>query len=302
LEDAAVRVKLSADHFVKVRGLIKDLIAKLATDAKEEAEQKGFCDKAMSKAIGDRDEGKSRQEAAQAKLTTLTSQKDDLKNDIAELGKAIAANKKALNEATELRNEEKEDNEKTVEDAKNGAEAAGMALDVLANFYKGAAFLQTKKYTPPKADRDGNTVGDLAPDTFDSEYKGAQGESKGVMGILEVIVADFRRTVKTVEAEDKAAQDAFDKAEKESNADTKAKQDTSDKKDAKPNQTEADILDQQQALKDATDLFEAGMDKLDDLKAMCVEGEETNEERKAARKKEIEALKDAQNILDEWQN
>ena len=67
----------------------------------------------MSKAIGNRDEGKAKQEAADAKVTTLTAQKEDLTNDIAELGKAIAANKKALNEATELRNDEKADNEES---------------------------------------------------------------------------------------------------------------------------------------------------------------------------------------------
>jgi len=35
---------------------------------------------------------------------------------------------------------------------------------------------------------------------------------------------------------------------------------------------------------------------------MCVEGEETWEERKAKREQEIEALKQALQILDEWQS
>jgi len=302
LQGAAARVQLSADHFVKVRGLIKDLIKKLEADAKSEAKQKGFCDKAMSAAIKDRDDGKSKEEAANAKLTTLTALKEDLTNDIGELGEGIAANKKALNEATELRNEEKGDNEATVDSAKDGLQATNLALTVLKDFYK-SAFLQTSssKYTPPKSDREGNTVGDLAPDTFDEEYQGAGGESKGIMGILEVIVSDFDRTIKTVSADEKTAQDAFDKMEKESNDDTKAKQDSSDKKDGQLKKAESDILGQQQALKDATDLFDAGVEKLDDLKSMCVEGEETWEERAAARKKEIEALKDAQKVLDEWQ-
>merc|ERR1719456_866170 len=41
LSAVALKVKLSADHFVKVRGLIKDLIAKLKADAEAEAESKG---------------------------------------------------------------------------------------------------------------------------------------------------------------------------------------------------------------------------------------------------------------------
>lgn len=48
--------------------------------------------------------------------------------------------------------------------------------------------------------------------------------------------------------------------------------------------------------------FESGEQKLEELHATCVAGEETWEERAAARKKEIEALKEAQTVLDEWQN
>ena len=50
-----MRVTVAADHFVKVRGLIKDLIAKLKADAKSEATQKGNCDTGMAKAIAGRD-------------------------------------------------------------------------------------------------------------------------------------------------------------------------------------------------------------------------------------------------------
>ena len=45
--------------------------------------------------------------------------------------------------------------------------------------------MQTK-YTPPNSDREGNTVGDVAPDFAGDNYAGAQSESKGIVGILEV--------------------------------------------------------------------------------------------------------------------
>jgi len=301
LKSLAVRVQLSADHFVKVRGLIKDLIDKLKADAKSEAEQKSFCDKAMKKALTDRDTGKSRQEAAGAKISTLTSRKEDLTEDIADLTAKIAENKKALNEAMELRSQESAENTATVASAEQGHEAVNMALTLLSDFYGANAFLQTKKYTPPKSDRDGKTVGDLAPKVFDEEYNGAQAESKGIIGILEVIASDFERTIKTVTNEEKTAQDAFNKFEKEANDDTNAKSETQSKKEAEVKKTEGEILEQEQNLKDSTDLFQSGEDKLDDLKAACVEGEETWEERAAARKKEVEALKEAMTVLDEWQ-
>jgi len=301
LRSAAARVMVSADHFVKVRTLIKDLINKLADDAKAEAEQKSFCDKAMNDALTNRDESKSNQEAAQAKIATLTSTKKDLISDMADLEKNVAANKKALNEATELRNDEKEENEATVASAKEGQESTNLAMGLLKDFYSGAFVQTASKYTPPNSDRDGKTVADLAPEFATEEYHGAQGESKGIIGILEVIVSDFDRTIKTVTDNEKAAQDAFDKFEKESNDDNDNMGNTRDKKEGKLKETKASILEQKQAHKDATDIFDSAEEKLDDLKSSCVEGEETWEERAAARKKEIEALKEAQNVLDEWQ-
>lgn len=303
LRHAAARVQLSKDHFVKVRMLIKDLIKKLKDDAAAEAEQKSFCDKAMKKAITSRDEGKTKQEAAQSKLATLTSQKEELTTEMADLAAKIAENKKAVNEATELRDSEKADNEETLRQAEQGLEAVNMALTILGDFYKNA-FLQagSNRYVPPKSDRDGNTVGDLAPETFDEKYHGAQGESKGIIGIMEVISSDFDRTIQKVKSDEKDAQDAFNKFEKETNDDTDAMQKTVGEKDTKLKETEGDLVEQQQALKDATAIFDSAEEKLEELHSSCVEGEETWEERAAARKKEIEALKEAQSVLDEWKN
>jgi len=302
LQGAAARVQLSADHFVKVRGLIKDLIAKLEKDAAAEADQKSFCDKAMSDALTERDDGKSDQEAAQAKLTTLGAQKEELENNIADLMAEIAENKKALNEATTLRNEEKNDNEKTLAEAKEGEEAVKMALNILGSFYDNAFVQTSKKYVPPNSDRDGNTVGDLAPKTESEPYHGAQDEAKGIVGIMEVIASDFERTINKVEEDERAADEAFVQLEKETNADIDTMTTTSKEKEGELKDTKGSLLEQEQALKDATDLNDSGEEKLEDLKAGCVEGEETNEERVAARKKEVEALKEAQNVLDEWKN
>jgi hypothetical protein len=302
LQGAAARVQLSADHFVKVRGLIKDLITKLEKDAAAEADQKSFCDKAMSDAIQQRDDGKSDQEAAQAQLTKLRATKEELENDIADLAAEIAANKKALNEASQLRNQEKADNEQTLAEAEEGEEAVKMALQILGDFYDNAFVQTSKKYVPPNSDRDGNTVGDLAPKTESEPYHGAQDEAKGIVGIMEVIQSDFARTISTVEEEERVADEKFVALEKETNGDIKTMDESSTKKDGELKDTKGSLLEEEQALKDATDLNEAGMEKLDNLKADCVEGEETWQERADARKKEVEALKEAQNVLDEWQN
>merc|ERR1719424_2106174 len=163
LKGAAARVMVSADHFVKVRGLIKDLIQKLKDDAKSEAEQKSFCDKAMKKAVDDRDAGSTKKEAQNAKLTSEKADKERLTQEIADLAAKMAENAKALNEAAELRDGEKTENEETIQSAEDGKTAIEYALNTLNDFYK-SAFVQTAaKFTPKDSDRDGNTFEDLAP-------------------------------------------------------------------------------------------------------------------------------------------
>jgi len=299
LSALAVRVQVAEDHFVKVRQLIKDLIAKLEADAEAEAKTKDICDTGMAKAIKDRDEAAAKIEAANAKITTETARKNLLEDEIDKLNKEVAELKKALLEATELRQEEKADNEKTVKMAKEGAEATKTALEILSKFYKANALLQ-KKYVPPNSDRDGNTVGDLAPEVFSGKYKGAQQEGTGIIGILEVILSDFDRTVEKTEEYEAEAQEAFEEFEKQTNEDIDKKNDRIKEAKGELADAKAAILEGEQELKDGNDLAESAQDSLDSLKAMCVEGEETWEERTKKREEEIEALKAALAILEDW--
>jgi len=281
--------------------LIKDLILKLKDDAKSEATQKGVCDKGMAKAISDRDEANAKIEVANAKITTLTAKQNALEDEIDTLNNDIAELKKALLEATELRADDKADNEKSIEMSDEGVASVKLALGLLKGFYD-KAFLQKGKYTPPKADRDGNTVGDLAPDSgFDSSYHGSQAESKGIVGILEVILSDFERTNAKADQDEKDSEETFDLFEKDTNDDIGKKDTRIGKANGELTDAKANILEQEQALSDGKDLLDSGLQALEDLESMCVKGEETWEERKKKREEEIEALKQALTILEEWQ-
>lgn len=300
LSAIAVRVKVAEDHFVKVRGLIQDLIDKLKEDAKAEAKTKGVCDTGMANAINDRDDANAKIEAANAKITVETARKNALEEEIDTLNKQIAELKKALLEATELRAEEKAENEKTITMAEDGAKACNTALDVLKTFYENA-FVQTN-YVPPNSDRDGNTVGDLAPEVFDKNYHGAQAESTGIIGIIEVLISDFDRTVEKTEKDEKESQDAFDTFEKETNEDVVKKNTRIEAAEGELSDAKANILAGEQALSDAKELLESAAEALVALEEMCVKGEETWKERTDKRMEEIEALKQALTILEDWQN
>merc|ERR1719460_2908102 len=93
----------TSDPFVKIRGLIEDMIAKLLKEAEEEATQKAFCDAEMGKS-------KKSQEEKMMTLDKLQSRIDGASSTIAEntesiktLEAEVAEIDKAQAEATELR-------------------------------------------------------------------------------------------------------------------------------------------------------------------------------------------------------
>jgi len=295
----SMKVKLAADHFVKVRGLIKDLIQKLEDDAEAEATQKGFCDKNMADAVRKRDRANANLEVAVGNINKLTAEKEQLSKEVNELKQAIADNLKALNEATELRNSEKDENEVTVETATEGKEAVEMAIGVLNEFYNNA-FIQTK-YTPPNAGRDGQTVGDKAPEAFSGTYHGNQDAAKGIVGLLDVILDDFERTISTTNDEESAAQSAFETYEQDTKDDNDDKEDDITTKKNRIADIKDDLVDETEDKDDAITLKDEAKKELQKLKPLCIEGEETYAQRVAKREKEIEALKEAMTLLDEWQ-
>jgi len=295
-------LRISGDHFVKVRGLITDLVNKLKNDAKEEATQKGYCDKAMKKAVDNRDKGHADKEAEKASIATLTAKQLKLKTETATLTKQIAQNTKSLLEATELRGGNKRANEDAITGANAGNKATELALRSLSKFYSGNKdnFVQLKsKYTPPNADSDGNTLADVAPASESTNYKGSQTESKGIIGMLDVISSDFERTARQVAADELGEVTAYNALKKKTNSDSTAKGASKTTKEGELKTAGLDKVTAQSNLRNALILLKSGTDKLDSLKAQCVEGEETWAERAAARKKEVEALKDAMKSLDE---
>lgn len=298
LQGVAVRAQLAGDNLVKVRGLIKDMLARLAEEAKSESSRKGFCDKGIKEAVEDRDTAVAGQEAANAKLATLTAEKENLTEDIAELGEKVAQLRKALNDATTLRDEEKADNLETIASADQGKKAVEAALGLLTKFYN-SALLQSgsKRSLQPTADRSGKTVGDLAPAAFDGTYHGAQDESKGIMGMLEVIAADFGRTLEKVKDDESEAQSTFENYEKDTADEVKEKVATSDAKRAKLSATSDSIVEQEGTLRDANTLSQSSAEKLEALKADCVDQQENYAERKKQREEEIKSLQDVEEIF-----
>ena len=117
-----------------------------------------------------------------AEIDQLEASVANLASEIADLSAAVAELDAALAEATTIRNNEKAKNEQTVKDAQAAAAATQQAMKVLKDFYakaSAATSLVQEKKQPAIFD--------------DTAYTGMGADSGGVMGMIEVIAADFQR-------------------------------------------------------------------------------------------------------------
>jgi hypothetical protein len=299
---AAARTDEAADHFVKVRQIIKDLVAKLEADAAAEADQKSFCDKAIGENVNQRDDAVAAVETLTSTKSSLTAEDGQLHKDITELALDIASLQKGLKEATGLREDEKKENEATIATAQEGQAGTELALKILQDFYAAAGGASLAQYTPPGAGRDGKNLADLAPDSPDGEYKGNQEKSKGIIGMLEVILSDFERTVAKVTEDEKTAQDEYDEYKLKTEEDIEDKNGSKTTKEERRTAIKNELIENTASLVEENDLLATSKKALEELKSQCIDGEETYEDRVAKRKKEIEALKEAHQILEDWQN
>merc|ERR1719247_3253765 len=103
----------------------------------------------MEAATTSRDDAQGEVETETANIDQAKSKIAQLTEEITELGNEIAALRKGIFEATELREAEKADNEKTISDSEEGLKAVKGAIKVLKEFYEGG-FVQ---FTPAKAGR-----------------------------------------------------------------------------------------------------------------------------------------------------
>jgi len=285
LANAAQRA--ADDPFVKVRKMIKDLLVRLMEEANDEAEHKGWCDTELAT-------NKQTRTAKTEAVETLTAESDELEasiaklsTDIVTLSESIAELDKAMANATALREDEKKENSETIADAQAAQTAVASALSLLKEFYARAGEATSLvQQEPPEP-----------PMIFDSPYKGMQGTSGGVIGMLEVIQSDFARLEADTKASEVAAQKEYDEFMTDSTVDKETKTTGVEHKTAKKqDQTQALTL-KKTDLRDTQRELNAAMAYFEKLKPSCIDAGVSYEDRVARRKDEIESLQDALRIL-----
>jgi len=286
----SLAMKAKADPFLKVKELIQKLIERLISEATAEATKKGFCDLELSKAEKNRNHRFADVKRLSAELASLNAKKDALEEELEELATSLKELNAALEEATKLRADSKAENMQTLKDAKAGLTATSEALLILKVFYKQSAKAKVLlQASPIEEDDTGAESG---------AYKGNQDSAKAILGLLEVIVSDFQRTVSNTQAQEDQEQAEFIKFDRTSKADIGGKETKTELDEQDLAATETSITEKMKDLQTNQDLVDKALEELEELKPMCIDTGMSYEERVEKREEEIEALKGALCQLD----
>jgi len=301
----ALALRMQADPFVKVKKLIQDLIQRLVQEAADEATKKGWCDTEMGKATKTRDLNFDKTVALNANLMSLEAQKASLEEEISTLTVEIADLEDSLAKTTKMRSDEKAENEDTLSKAEAGLAATKDAYEVLETFYKKAA-KATAEIQTKKAGRKttllqlkASPIDEDAPEeSMGGGYKGNQQKAGGILAMLDVIISDFERTIKTTTADEKQAIAEFASFSKTTKTSIASKTSQKTNSESMLKSTDNQITEDMSSLEKHQKMLDDTLKELEDLKPACVDTGMSYADRVQKRKDEIEALKKALCELD----
>jgi len=288
LSTLAVSARL--DAFTKVKKSISDMIDTLVKEKEDEIEHKDFCV----------DEINTNEQATQAKeqtKNTLEEEIADLASTIEGLIKLQASLKAGISELQVELKRAGEDREKansefqtTVADQRATQKLLAGALNILKSFYDKAALVQQGSALSSQ-----EPAGPPPPPGFKKAAPNAN--SGGVMGMIEMIIADAKAMEADALKAEEEAQIAFETFVTDTNASIESK--TKEGVTAAENQgkAEAEKVEKEMERDGVVDELSALASENADLHKDCDYTLKNFDVRQAARDNEIEALKQALSML-----
>merc|ERR1719316_128740 len=282
------------------------MIFHLMAEQKDEDDHKNWCDKELETTAMMKADKETKRDTLQASIDVLTQEIADLGVEIKKNNEAVALMNTEIETETAERQAEKAENMATIKDAQDAQTAVSEAIAVLEEFYKGTGMIEKESWelnqmkahvrrirAPP-----GETeLPEPNPELFESPYKGSS-EGSGVIGMLEGIAENFALMETNAKADETEQSDEYEKWMTDTKIAISEKEKDTEMKEARKER-------QKEKLVSKTDDFNHNKKELGatvqyeaDLQHACVDGDSTYEDRKAARTKEIEALKEAQDILE----
>jgi len=176
------------------------------------------------------------------KVNTLTAHIAKCESEIKDLQADRQKTQDALTKAAQMRKDENTEWKGNDNDDKLAAETVKSARDVIADWYAAnKAFVQVKKQ--PVTDMKAGAAPPPPPTTWESDYGGNQGESQGIVAIMEMVEADIKKDRADAKSDEDASQTEFDNFKKDSEKkmkELKAEEDATSKAKGKSQQEKTD--------------------------------------------------------------
>jgi hypothetical protein len=286
--------------------LIQQLITRLLTESENEATQKGWCDTEIGKANSDRDFRMTDTKKLSAKAQVLQADKKNQEQIITKLTAEIAELQTDHTTVTKIRENEKAENKKVMEDSREGLTALERALATLKKFYGKASRANQGGYVSlAQASATKQTPAEVAMAAAGTSGKGAgnyegnQAAGGGIIGILEVIQSDFKRSISMAEQAEKDSYSEYAEYNKEAKRSLSAKTKGLENAQDDLKIASGDLVATLNKLKDNQKLLDMSLQALETLRPACIDTGMSWDEKTKRRDAEIQALKDALGVFED---
>jgi chromosome segregation ATPase len=288
----------------KVVESIDKLVATLEDEEEEDLKNKENCESDLSNNYGDARISAMKVDDSTEDIDRAKSKVEEIAQQIKERQEVVAQLEKDLQAAKDQRAEEKSKFESDKVDDEKAKELIKMAEDVLKKWKTKGEFVQLNSQPMflQVAAHKQHAPGDAPPpppQTWDAgaEYKGAEGESQGVMSILSIIADDIQKDIDAAVQAEKDAEDSFEKIKTDLEDTIKDGEDAIDAYEKEKADREDEAVEAGKERATEKEGLDSIMDEIKSLKPGCNYILLNVEVRTKKRQVEIDGLKKAKAIL-----
>merc|ERR1719498_370438 len=283
--------------FDEVNQMIQKMIFRLMAEQKDEDDHKNWCDLELEKTNTSKINKENKIEELTAKIDSATAKIQKLAEDIKEATAMVSAIDAHVAKATEIREIGKKENALALKDAQDAQKAVSDAIAVLDTFYKESGMVEKADWELLQAPVDLPAQ----PETWDASYTGVSdptAQPGGIITLMKEVSSDFASMEADTKAQEASDQEEYDKEMQDCSIEKARRAKESEMKSQEQKRLQDKVQSLEEQKKHVSDELSSVVQYLKDLEPACVSGDSTYEDRKAARTKEIEALRQAQMILE----
>jgi chromosome segregation ATPase len=276
--------------------MIEKMIFRLMDEQKQEDEHKLWCDQELKKTnvmISDKDD---KIKDLKAEIKVETAEISALGNEITAANTMISDIETFIKEATEIRNTGKSENALAIKDSQDAQSSLTNAIAVLTAFYKDSGMVAKEPWEfiqkPVNLGKN--------PATWDSSYSGTsdpKNQPNGIISVLEGVLGDFSKMEAETKSQEAQDQKEYEEVVKSNEIEKAGRTQEVTMKTAEKARRADKVASLSSSKKDTEGELEKTNQYMSDLQPACVGGDSSYTDRKAARAKEVTALKTAQVTL-----